>query len=141
MGMPEVEVENERSEEDEKVGAEEKYSCPILMMRIMRCRMSKHYCAPQGWEDMLSRRRFGSSYLWIKYKVLNGLMVHLTMLELDGNLKTAIQALLQTQDGCAQEFDDIMPGKGKGLVFLLHGPPGLGKNAICYCKCVRNTDH
>ncbi|KAL9625862.1 MAG: hypothetical protein Q9160_000182 [Pyrenula sp. 1 TL-2023] len=24
-------------------------------------------------------------------------------------------------------FDDIIKGKGKGLVFLLHGPPGLGK--------------
>ncbi|KAJ5793540.1 hypothetical protein N7457_000139 [Penicillium paradoxum] len=25
------------------------------------------------------------------------------------------------------EFDDFIAGKGKGLVFLLHGPPGVGK--------------
>jgi SpoVK/Ycf46/Vps4 family AAA+-type ATPase len=24
-------------------------------------------------------------------------------------------------------YDDIIKGKGKGLIFLLHGPPGLGK--------------
>jgi hypothetical protein len=25
------------------------------------------------------------------------------------------------------EFDDLIRGKGKGLIFLLHGPPGVGK--------------
>lgn len=29
--------------------------------------------------------------------------------------------------GKADTFDDIIKGKGKGLIFLLHGPPGLGK--------------
>lgn len=29
------------------------------------------------------------------------------------------------EDG--EEFDDIIEGKGRGLIFLLHGPPGLGK--------------
>jgi hypothetical protein len=24
-------------------------------------------------------------------------------------------------------FDDLIRGKGKGLIFLLHGPPGVGK--------------
>jgi hypothetical protein len=30
---------------------------------------------------------------------------------------------LQRNDG----FDDLIRGKGKGLIFLLHGPPGVGK--------------
>jgi len=25
------------------------------------------------------------------------------------------------------DFDDIIKGKGKGLIFLLHGEPGVGK--------------
>lgn len=24
-------------------------------------------------------------------------------------------------------FDDLIKGKGKGIIFLLHGPPGVGK--------------
>lgn len=37
-------------------------------------------------------------------------------------------ASLVTQKGAASDdFDDHIEGKGKGLVFLLHGPPGVGK--------------
>ncbi|KAF2001485.1 hypothetical protein P154DRAFT_574832 [Amniculicola lignicola CBS 123094] len=31
------------------------------------------------------------------------------------------------EDGIDEEFDDFIAGKGKGLIFLLHGEPGLGK--------------
>jgi hypothetical protein len=48
-------------------------------------------------------------------------------LEMNETMKMAVQALVQTHSECAEQFDDMMPGKGKGLVFLLHGPPGLGK--------------
>ena len=42
--------------------------------------------------------------------------------------KSLISSLLEMQD-CQQEdgFDDLIQGKGKGLIFLLHGPPGVGK--------------
>lgn len=42
--------------------------------------------------------------------------------------KKLIQSLLEKQDDQQDdEFDDLIRGKGKGLIFLLHGPPGVGK--------------
>ncbi|KAL8920301.1 MAG: hypothetical protein Q9172_004560 [Xanthocarpia lactea] len=42
--------------------------------------------------------------------------------------KRLISSLLEMKD-CQQEdgFDDLIQGKGKGLISLLHGPPGVGK--------------
>ena len=42
--------------------------------------------------------------------------------------KTLLSSLLK-QQACQPEdrFDDLIRGKGKGLVFLLYGPPGVGK--------------
>ncbi|KAI4659251.1 uncharacterized protein J4E78_005677 [Alternaria triticimaculans] len=63
-------------------------------------------------------------------------------LELDVRMKTAILAMVSahqnqddfdvsyTQSGVSKSmlnYQDIVPGKGKGLVFLLYGKPGLGK--------------
>ncbi|KAK0109760.1 hypothetical protein ONS95_002437 [Cadophora gregata] len=47
-------------------------------------------------------------------------------LELDPRMKSAILAMVSTHRH-NDNFDDIIPGKGKGLVFLLYGRPGLGK--------------
>lgn len=42
--------------------------------------------------------------------------------------KKLMSSLLARQNGHHEdEFDDLISGKGKGLIFLLHGPPGLGK--------------
>ena len=42
--------------------------------------------------------------------------------------KTLISCLLERQDHQQDDgFDDLIQGKGKGLIFLLHGPPGVGK--------------
>ena len=49
-------------------------------------------------------------------------------LVLPENQKKLISSLLQQQDYQQDdEFDDLIQGKGKGLIFLLHGPPGVGK--------------
>lgn len=49
-------------------------------------------------------------------------------LVLPENQKKLISSLLQRQDHQRDdEFDDLIRGKGKGLIFLLHGPPGVGK--------------
>ena len=49
-------------------------------------------------------------------------------LVLPENQKKLISSLLQQQDHQQDdEFDDLIRGKGKGLIFLLHGPPGVGK--------------
>jgi hypothetical protein len=41
--------------------------------------------------------------------------------------KKLIQSLVEQQGDQDTEFDDFIKGKGKGLIFLLHGPPGVGK--------------
>jgi len=46
-------------------------------------------------------------------------------LELDLSTKKVVQALVKTH--YTGKFDDMIAGKGKGLVVLLHGPPGTGK--------------
>lgn len=47
------------------------------------------------------------------------------MLEMDQERKGIISALIEGH-GAEDEFDfdDIVEGKGKGLIFILHGPPG-----------------
>ena len=42
--------------------------------------------------------------------------------------KKLISTLLERQDREQHDdFDDLIQGKGKGLIFLLYGPPGVGK--------------
>ncbi|KAG9505128.1 hypothetical protein J7337_002094 [Fusarium musae] len=48
-------------------------------------------------------------------------------LQVDDEIKDAIQGLIRGFSSHATEFDDFIDGKGGGLVFLLHGPPGCGK--------------
>ncbi|KAF5573752.1 AAA family ATPase [Fusarium pseudocircinatum] len=48
-------------------------------------------------------------------------------LVLDGNSKELIYALVNVQASKDKMIDDIIPGKGNGLIILLHGSPGTGK--------------
>ncbi|OAG03006.1 P-loop containing nucleoside triphosphate hydrolase protein [Paraphaeosphaeria sporulosa] len=51
-------------------------------------------------------------------------------LQLDGRQKDLIKKLVQSHTSSTQKapmMEDIVRGKGKGLVMLLHGPPGVGK--------------
>jgi flagellar biosynthesis GTPase FlhF len=51
-------------------------------------------------------------------------------LELEENFKKTISALVHVHGDPSrayEQFDDVIAGKGKGLIFLLTGPPGLGK--------------
>lgn len=42
--------------------------------------------------------------------------------------KELISSLVRQRDEPNGDFfDDLIRGKGKGLIFLLHGPPGVGK--------------
>lgn len=65
-------------------------------------------------------------------------------LVLDEGTKKTVQALVSThagRGGAGKEgdggddgaFDDIVRGKGKGLVCVLHGPPGVGKTLTAEC--------
>lgn len=54
-------------------------------------------------------------------------------LQLDPKYKTLIRALVQSHEqsaakhGGGVQVEDVVQDKGKGLVLLLHGPPGVGK--------------
>ncbi|KAK4945384.1 hypothetical protein LTR66_014394 [Elasticomyces elasticus] len=41
--------------------------------------------------------------------------------------KSLVHSLVKTHVSGTDEFDDMIAGKGKGLVFVLHGCPGVGK--------------
>ncbi|KAH2195259.1 hypothetical protein KXW61_004027 [Aspergillus fumigatus] len=49
-------------------------------------------------------------------------------LVLSDNQKSIVKALVESHTfRAAQNIDDVIQGKGKGLVAVLHGPPGTGK--------------
>ncbi|KAI0199932.1 P-loop containing nucleoside triphosphate hydrolase protein [Astrocystis sublimbata] len=48
-------------------------------------------------------------------------------LALDPYFKDTIQALVQAHDSQATDFDDIITGKGRGVIISLEGAPGSGK--------------
>lgn len=41
--------------------------------------------------------------------------------------KDLIRSLIEEAQSPGDVFDDLIKGKGRGLVLLLHGPPGVGK--------------
>jgi DNA polymerase III delta prime subunit len=41
--------------------------------------------------------------------------------------KSMIHSLVRVYTNEGAEFDDVFKGKGKGMIFLLHGVPGVGK--------------
>ena len=49
-------------------------------------------------------------------------------LMLDRMYKQTILSLVKVHTGSGVSFDDVIKGKGKGLIFLLHGVPGVGKS-------------
>ena len=48
-------------------------------------------------------------------------------LVLDSEYKDIVQAMVSSYVDKTATLDDLVAGKGKGLVGLLHGPPGSGK--------------
>ncbi|KAK8850897.1 P-loop containing nucleoside triphosphate hydrolase protein [Apiospora arundinis] len=62
-------------------------------------------------------------------------------LEVDPRIKSVIQALLaahHADQNLDTPFDDVVPGKGRGLVFLFAGDPGLGKTMTAECFTEQN---
>ncbi|OTB20535.1 hypothetical protein K445DRAFT_72134 [Daldinia sp. EC12] len=54
-------------------------------------------------------------------------------LVLDPATKKTVQAVVSTHSSSRDGFDDIVKGKGQGLVCVLHGPPGVGKTLTAEC--------
>ena len=47
---------------------------------------------------------------------------------LPDNHQSIVKALVESHTFCAaQNIDDVIQGKGKGIIMLLAGPPGVGK--------------
>jgi DNA polymerase III delta prime subunit len=45
----------------------------------------------------------------------------------EDNIKDTLCRIVRGHSAHLTDFDDFIQGKGRGLVFLLHGPPGCGK--------------
>ncbi|XXH04731.1 protein required for normal CLN1 and CLN2 G1 cyclin expression [Hypoxylon texense] len=54
-------------------------------------------------------------------------------LVLDQATKKTVQAVVSMHSSSREGFDDIVKGKGQGLVCVLHGPPGVGKTLTAEC--------
>ncbi|KAF1991107.1 P-loop containing nucleoside triphosphate hydrolase protein [Aulographum hederae CBS 113979] len=48
-------------------------------------------------------------------------------LALDNGYKKMLLGFAKSQSNIGNEFDDVIEGKGKGMILLLEGPPGVGK--------------
>ncbi len=48
-------------------------------------------------------------------------------LVIDPQSKSLISSLVRVHENESLHFDDFIKGKGRGMVFLLHGEPGVGK--------------
>jgi SpoVK/Ycf46/Vps4 family AAA+-type ATPase len=46
---------------------------------------------------------------------------------MDNGMRQLMYNLVEAWTTKSTKFDDYIPGKGRGLIGLLHGPPGLGK--------------
>ncbi|KAF2136099.1 uncharacterized protein K452DRAFT_238072 [Aplosporella prunicola CBS 121167] len=64
-----------------------------------------------------------------------------TSLVLQKDRKSIVKAMVSSHKfHAAQTIDDVVQGKGRGMVFVLHGPPGVGKTLTAegiadYLKC------
>jgi ATPase family associated with various cellular activities (AAA) len=74
-----------------------------------------------------------SEKLWLEFSVSGVKEIEwnegaFSSLVLPDNQKSIVKALVESHTfNAAQNIDDVIQGKGKGLVAVLHGPPGTGK--------------
>jgi hypothetical protein len=60
-------------------------------------------------------------------------------LALDERQKSMLVSLVKAHSE-GLDFDDLIKGKGKGMIFLLHGAPGTGKTLTAGTKTWNNND-
>lgn len=85
---------------------------------ICHCRIPGYLLESKSWGEFLVDN--------VTEVVYNDTAFH--HLVLAENKKELISSLLERQNHQQDdEFDDLIQGKGKGLIFLFYGPPGVGK--------------
>ena len=98
---------------------------------------------PLSEEDAMLTTATVRGYSFAEKKFLEFFIDNLTDIEwntncfgelvLDPAVKKTVQALVTTHSQKRETFDDIVKGKGRGLVCVLHGPPGVGKTLTAEC--------
>ena len=79
-------------------------------------------------DEVLCKRLTVRVYLsMFKHLYLFNIFICFDQLVLDPATKKTVQALVSSHTRDRETFDDIVKGKGQGLVCVLHGPPGVGK--------------
>lgn len=133
--------EEELTPEDEELN---KNMNPLagLSLRIMDCKDMTQITLSNDQYILCSATVLGYSFgdkMWGEFSVDGMRPVEwddeaFESLVLPKTQKTIIRALVQSHTSMREEmesarnsFDDIIKGKGKGLVAVLHGKPGLGK--------------
>lgn len=77
--------------------------------------------------------------LWLEFSVDQLSSIHwnekcFDQLVLPTTQKHLVQALVSEHTLASENaFDDVIKGKGRGLIFVLHGPPGVGKTLTAEC--------
>ena len=70
------------------------------------------------------------SWGFFKVDLIQDIEYNLTAFDtlvLEEEYKQMILSLVKIHEDTRLSFDDVIKGKGKGMVFLLHGVPGVGK--------------
>ncbi|KAJ7204234.1 P-loop containing nucleoside triphosphate hydrolase protein [Mycena rebaudengoi] len=75
-----------------------------------------------------------SDIAWNEVILFVGRVRSFDRLVLEESSKNLVRALVTAHLRDADsKFDDIIKGKGRGLIFVLHGPPGVGKTLTAEC--------
>ncbi|KAF2733347.1 P-loop containing nucleoside triphosphate hydrolase protein [Polyplosphaeria fusca] len=83
-------------------------------------------CTPQVRGFELSSNAWGTFYVDGVHDI-NFSTEAFPRLVLPYDYKELLLAFVASQLSCDDTFDDVIQGKGRGMIILLHGNPGLGK--------------
>jgi len=84
-------------------------------------------CSPIVSGFALNEKKWGYFHLDLVEAIEFDENVFRSSLILDPKVKDMILSLVDIHEDERLQFDDVIQGKGKGMIFLLHGESGVGK--------------